>query len=836
MFCMFFVMQGIDEEQIIIFIYMIKNFILIAVRNLFRNRLYGAINILGLSIGLACALLIALFLRHELNADKHHAHYESLYRLGVEMGLGGSPTIKASLSSYPIGPDMKENFPEVVDFTRFYYLDAFHSDMLVEYEDKAVYESGVVLADSSFLDLFTHPVIYGDAKASLRKSRMAVLTRSAAERLFGPGDPVGRSFRLNQTHQMQVGAVIEDIPDNSHLKFRILLFWDSMPGSTGHNMARNSYFENNIYTYVKINEGADIKGLRTRMDELVESRTRSIFIDNNLQGTFRMHLRPMKELYFIKSEQYQPTNPEPIPAKGDMTYVYVFMAIAVFLTAIASINYMNMAIARSGRRSKEVGVRKVLGAESYSLMGQFLAESVIVAFLALLLALAWVELSLPVFNNLLMKNLSLRLFQDPEILMISIGFTALVGLLSGSYPALYLSGFQPLAVLKQQVRLSDRNLNLRKIMVALQFTISIFMIIATLVVLQQLHYIRNKDLGYQTGNILILSLNDLEEDQRMTLKKEMEQLAAVSQACLSYDIPGPGKMVSNNGVSTESEEGFTDRLSGVYRADASFASLFDIEMRQGRFFDSALETDYTQAVVINETAARTFGWDDQALGKRFMNTSGDDTLFQQVIGVISDFHVYSIDMEIGSLVIFPKKTGDQLSLKVQPGNEASALKQVEAIWKDHLGSLPMRYRFMNENHRVAYLIHTNQGRLFAIFALLCIILSLMGLFGLSGFSAEQKNREIGIRKVHGATLKDILSLLYKEYIGLMIVSVMVASVLGGLVMEQWLSRFAFNTGLSIGPFFMAAALAFSVSLLTVGYHAVRCAGENPVKALYNGSV
>ncbi len=808
---------------------MIKNYLLLAWRNFRKNMLYSVINVLGLSIGLASAIIIMLFVQHELAADRHHENQDMIYRVGIEIGIGGPP-LKAGISSYPAGPDLRDNFPEIDDFVRMFSMDLVSSEILVQYNENSLYERGVLLVDSNFFDLFTHPAVYGDPVASLRHNNLAVLTKSTAERIFGPVDPVGKYFVYDKEHNVEVGAVIEDIPDNSHFKFRMLMNWRSLDGLISDGMMADSYFTNNFFTYLLANQNLNTPEFDAKLENFVHDHILSEFSEHGVDGTFRMHLRPMKDLYFLKDEVYEPFNPEEIPAKGDRVFVYIFITIAIFLLSIAAVNYMNMAIARSSKRSKEVGVRKVLGADKTSLIRQFLSESLLVSFVAFLLALLWVELFLPVFNQLMIKNLSFDILLDLRFSAIVLLLVIFTGLLSGSYPALYLSGFKPVEVLKQQISLSDKNLLVRKLLVGFQFTISVFMITATLVVLQQLFFMRNKDLGYETDRIVILNLHDLEAQQREHLKNDLKQLAAVQQVSLSSNIPGPGISLQQWGFQIEMEDGFAERMTGVYHTDPSFAEVYGLEVVDGRFFDPDLSTDLSESFVINETAVRMFGWDDP-IGKQIRHFGDQNDAARRVIGVVKDFHVAPFEQTITPLIIMPVSQGPQLSVKLAPDAGPGILQVIERTWRDFAGVLPMRHQFMAERHYLSVQSHDNLGRLFATFAALCVFLSLMGLFGLAGFSAEQKTKEIGIRVVHGASTLNILHLLYKEYLWLMLVAIAIASALAFYFVDSWLANFAYRIGLSPIPFLLSGVIAVVVSLITVSYHAVRSSGINPVKAL-----
>ena len=807
---------------------MFTTYFVTALRSLLKGKLYSAINILGLSLGLSAAIMILLYVQHELSADRHHEHFDELYRVGIEIGIGGPPVI-AAVSPYPAGPALKDFFPEITDFVRFGSLDMMLSDALVEYNDNSLYEQGILLVDSNFFDLFTHPVVYGDPEAALRHNDVAVLTRSSAQRIFGPGNPVGKQFRLAQEYNIEVGAVIEDIPDNSHLKFRMLLFWNSLNQLTAATMSSSSFFDNNVFTYLRSGSDLNTPEMQQKLEAFIEERVLANEPIGDIDLVYRLNLRPASDLYFIKNELYEPANPEKIPAKGNRMFVFVFVTVAVLLTVIASINYMNMAVARSGRRAKEVGVRKVLGADKGSLIWQFLSESTITVVLALLIALLWVELLLPVVNHLLMKDLAFSLlFSDWRIIGLVLLLTLITGLLSGSYPAFYLSHFRPSEVLKSQVALSDRNLLIRKVLVGLQFTISVFMIIATFVVMQQLSYMRNKDLGYTTENMMVLNVSDLPEERRISFQRAVDQLAGVEKTSLAFSIPGPGSILPNWGLNVETRDGFMERMLPLYLVDAHFRDVYGLQLTQGRFYDPDLPTDLKDAVVVNEAAVRLFEWENP-IGMRISRAGRNE--YKRVVGVVRNFHVSSLESEIVPLVMLGEESGSFLHVRLSPGPVRERISAIQAVWQETAGMLPLRYDFLEDRHQMAYLTQENLGRLFGLFALLCIFLSLMGLFGLSGFSAEQKTKEIGIRVVHGATLMNILGLLYKDYGKLMLLAIVIASGAALYFLESWLAQFAFRIDMGILPFVTAALIAITVSLATVGYHARRTIRQNPVDSL-----
>jgi putative ABC transport system permease protein len=808
---------------------MFKNFINIALRNLSKNKLYTVINIFGLSIGLASALLIMLYVHHERTADRHHEHFDEIYRVGAEIAIGDNP-MRLALSAAPMGQDLVDLFPEITDYVRLFPMGFTSDQVLIEYKQDLMYENGLFLVDSNFFDFFSHPAVYGTPEASIRHNNIAVLTKSTAERLFGPGNPTGKQFRLNRDHLIEVGAVIEDIPDNSHLKFRMLLFRNSLDNIREEYLSAEDYMQNNLYTYVRTNKRLEEQYFKNKVEQLVHDRIISQLMQFGIEGSYRLHFTPMSDIYFNKVDGYEPGNPEPTATKGDKTYVIIFIAIAVFLGFIASINYMNMAIARSVKRSKEVGVRKVMGAVRGNLIGQFLTESILVAMLAMIIALLWVEITLPLFNNLLSKNLSVLMLMQPQLLAMMAAIVLLTGFVSGSYPAFYLSGLRPIDVLKMQIRLSDRKISLRKVLVGLQFTISIGMIIATLVVAAQLRYMHNKETGYAMEDIIILNIRETAPDSRESLKEALKQLAFVKNATLSNSIPGPGNNISQWGLNFETNDGFKEHMINVYHVDHDYLDTYGIPLIEGRFFDPQAATYQEQAALVNEAAVKFFGWDDP-IGKRVQTLGTEDQMNRRVVGIIKNFHLTSLQEAITPLLIMPQETSALLSISIHPGQTHQALQEIEKVWLEFSGGLPMRHQYMTERHHIAYANFDSLGKLFAAFAILCILLSLMGLFGLSGYTAEQKTREIGIRKVHGATLADILKLLYKEYAWLMLIAMLVASSVAWYFMNNWLAQFAYNTGLNVWPFFLASSLALLISVTTVGYHALRTSTANPVDSL-----
>lgn len=813
---------------------MLLNYILIAWRNIVRNRLYSTLNILGLSLSLCAAIIIFLHVIKEISADSHHEKADNIYRAEVELTIDGKP-LHAAVTSIPFGEALKNDFPEILDFVRVNYPSMYYGDFLIQYRDRAFYEDGVLLVDTNFFDFFNYEFIYGNPGIALTEPNSIILTTETAEKYFGNINPVGEIISVENQYSLKVTGVIDEPQEYSHLRFHFLIPFYGMDRFVHQVFGESPGFtSNNIYTYLMVEDQFDKEAFRqNHIPGFVKRHVFGGTMPDEERGSYSYIFTPLQEIYFDNRIQAEIPNPSSIPHKGNKTYITVFIAIGIFLILIASINYMNMAISRSLKRSKEVGMRKVLGARRADIASQFIGEALLFVFIALLIASLFVEIALPYFNHLMNKSLSFNIIDNPMIIVILITVTIITGVVSGSYPALYQSRIQPTDVLKDKLKLKGKKVNLKNILLTVQFVISIFIITITLMVYQQVNYMYNKSLGFEPEYRVTVSIPQskrYEGEWNQRFKNRLEQYSGITQTAFSRSIPAASSIFETWGLSVETDHGFEENLMRILMIEPEFIDLFEMKIVEGRGFDPDLATDYDNSIIINESAAREYGW-DAPIGKTIKRQLFDTVISRKVIGVVSDFNYQSLYQPVEPMAIFPVRTDRLITAKIQPGHASEAINHIGKVFTSELPGHPFEYFFIDEVIAASYDEETNTANLLGIFALLSIIISLVGLFGLSGFNAEQRTKEIGIRKTHGAVTMDIIRLLFKDFALFVFVSIIIALPLAYIYMERWLSDFAFRISITPWPFLIAATAAVSISYITIAYHAVKSSGANPVDAL-----
>jgi putative ABC transport system permease protein len=804
---------------------MFKNYIRTALRYLFKHKGYSLINIMGLAIGMACCLLILLYVRHELSYDTFNEKADRIYRVSMEARWGGRD-FDIAVQAAPMAKTVVEEYPEIVDAVRFRNRGAY----IVQYGDMSFRERRVIFTDPSFFNIFSIPLLKGDPETALSSPNALVISRKTAEKYFRDEDPVGKTLRLDNRDDFLVTGVFEEIPDNSHFHYDMLLSLESLAESKN-----QMWLSQNFQTYILVREGTDWKELETKlqgvmekyffpvvakmlgisMDELGESE--DMFARNYLQslGSIHLHSDVQGEL-------------EP---NSDIRYVYIFSAIALFVLLIASINFMNLTTARSAGRAKEVGIRKVMGSFRRHLVRQFLTESLLLSFLSMVLALGLVRLALPLFNNLAGKTLAMSfLFQGPMI-AITVLIAVVTGFLAGSYPAFFISAFQPVKVLKGQLRTGVKSGKLRSGLVIFQFAASIILIISTFMVQRQLHYVQNKKLGFDKEQVLILDNAYLLRDQAEALRDAMLVYPQVSRGTISGYLPIP----SNRNQSAVFPEGERDSAQATsfqnWTVDYDYIDTLGMTIVEGRNFSREFSTD-TDAAIVNQAVLKQFGWLDinnHRLG-RIMNQKGDVKLYN-VIGVVEDFHYESLRSTIGPLVMFLGDSRGLMSFRIETEDISRTVGLLESKWKEFLPHQPFEYMFLDARFNELYRTEQQIGRIFGVFATLAIVIGCLGLFGLAAFTAEQRTKEIGIRKVLGASAPGIIRLLLKEFVILVGISNLVAWPIAYLVMRRWLQDFAYRTSLGLGVFLLAGVLTLLIALFTVSFQAVKAALAEPIRSL-----
>ena len=803
---------------------MFKNYFIVALRNLQRHKGYSLINILGLAIGLACCITIFLFVRDELRYDTFHANADRIYRIQNTSFSDGHQRAMASTPP-AFGPTMKTVFPEVQHQVRLFDL----RQQLVTYEDKKYFEKGFLLADSTIFDVFSLPLALGNPREALNGPNNLVISEAIARKYFGKENPLNKELTLGGSNKMRVTGVLKDLPSYSHLKINalgslgFLKVW-GVPASR-----LESWGWQMTYTYVLLPKGYQAAQLEAKLPAFLKQ-----YAEPELDGgRYEARLQPLRDVH-LRSVGLE----FDIAQTGDIRYVYAFSAIALFALLIACFNFMNLSTARSAQRAKEVGLRKVIGADRAQLVGQFLGESVILALIALVASLVLVALALPAFNAWSGKNLSLGVALQPLGIAALLGVAVVVGLLAGSYPAFFLSAFRPVRVMKGDLGLGGKgSYSLRQVLVVMQFVVSTALIIATGIVFNQLRYIQQKNLGFAKEQLVFLPMrtNEMQQNYK-AVRQELLRNPNVTAATAGYGVPGGAH--AGDGINLP---GRADQYSiNMYLVEHNYIPTMGMEMVAGRNFSESFGTDEEEAFILNETAVKDLGWGKpaDALGREIYwdkwvgKTEADTIKRGRVIGVVKDFHFKSFHQKIEPLVlhIFPAAF-NEFVVRIRPENTAATLGFLEQKWAKLAPNWPFDYKFLDDEFAKLYEAEVTFGRLFGVFTGLSIFVACLGLFGLASFTAQQRTKEIGVRKVLGASVGSIVALLSRDFLKLVGVAFLLAAPLAWYFMGQWLQNFVYRVDMSWWVFAAAGLLALGIALFTISFQSIRAALTNPVKSL-----
>ena len=810
---------------------MIRNYFLIAWRNLKRNRAFSAINIVGLSMGLATCILISLFVFDELSYDRYNEKADRIVRVYFQGAMNGGKINEATVMP-PTAQTLKRDYPEVLEATRL----RDGGDPIIAYGNQTFKETAVAFVDSNFFQVFTLPFLKGDPKTALNQPNTMVITQAMAKKYFGNDDPIGKILTIKTGDATcKVTGVIDRIPTNSHFHIDFFASMASMPDSKSSSWMTSAYF-----TYLVLPKGYDYKQLEAKLPRVIEK-----YMGPQLQQTFGMNLaqfrqkgndvglflQPLTDIHLHSNFAYD------LSPAGDIRYVYIFGAIALFMLLIACINFMNLSTAGASKRSKEVGIRKVMGSVKSALVNQFLTESVLLTAIALGLAIGIVYIALPLFNDLSGKNLTLNFVATPWLLpsLLLLGF--IVGILAGSYPAFFLSSFKPITVLKgsgsalrSKLGGGSKGLSLRSTLVVIQFSISFILIVGTTVVYQQLKYIQNTKLGYDKDQVLVLQETWRLGKNETILRDQLLQDTRVANATVSGYLPA-GPSNSNNFMVYPDDNTSQFFKTLQYEVDEHYVPTLGMKMVAGRNFSKDFGTDST-GIILNETAAKAFGWGAKALGHTITRPDNEGRkATYRVIGIVKDFHFRSLHERIGPLVMTLGKNSGLLIARVKTKNVAGLLTSLEKQWARFGVEAPLEYSFLDQNFNATYQAEQKIGRILGIFAGLTIFVACLGLFGLATFVAEQRTKEIGVRKVLGASVPGIITLLSTDFLKPVLVAILIASPIAWYAMRTWLQDFEYRIDLSWWMFASAGVLAITIALLTVSFQSIKAALMNPVKSL-----
>jgi putative ABC transport system permease protein len=801
---------------------MLKNYFVTAIRNLLKYKGYALINMIGLAIGIASSILIFLYVQDEWSYDRFNEKFDRIYRVYLKGKIQGNE-MAIAVTNAPIGPTMVAEFPEVEQYTRLF---TFTGNPLVRYEDKAFVESKFYFADSTFFDVFTCPVISSASEKMLNKPKTVVITEEMAKKYFGNGEAIGKVLEIGDDRQtFEVVGVVKGFPKNAHFTFNILASMSTT------DFARNTiWLSNNNSTYIVLKKGTPYKTVEDKIPDMMAKylgpqlqQFVGVTLEEFRQGgnTYGYFLQPLKDIHLRSDLQYE------IEPGGSITTVYIFSIIALFIIIIASINFMNLSTARASTRAQEVGVRKVVGSDKSKLVFQFLAESLIITFISLVIAVLLVELCMPSFNHLTGKDLVFSLGKNSILVPVLLGLLLFIGLLSGSYPAFFLASFQPVKVLKGQMKTGMKGGWLRSILVVLQFSITIALLVSTIVVFLQLRFINRKDLGFDKKDVVLVERAYAIKDKKEAFRQELLKNPKI--VSVSYSNFVPGSILGNTAYVPEGASARETNALNIFFADPEFQGTYALSMEEGRWFNEKTPTD-SHAVVINEATVKALGF-DHPLSSRLIQLGGDSIPFP-IIGVVKDFHYQSLHQEIKPLVIhFDPGYLNWISIKIRPEDRNETMKFIEKTWREFAPEQPVFQEFLDDYLATAYKANESTGLIFSIFSILAIFIATLGLLGLASFSAEQRTKEVGVRKVHGASVFKVMVIFTKEVLWLMFFATLIAWPLSYFFMKDWLQDFAFRIKLSPLIFLLSTLIALFIALVTVSTRAYRAAIVNPAQSL-----
>ncbi len=799
---------------------MFYNYFKTAWRSLIKNKTFSFINIIGLAIGLTCFVFIAIFVNDELSYDRYAADANDIYRVNLSVTGNGDAAVYANVD-YAVGEGMKNAFPEIKDFTRLAPATDF-----VKYDDKQFKEDKLAFASPNFLQMFSIPLIQGSDKDALLQPNSIVISKAFAKKYFGDENPVGKSLVVGLRDALyKVTGVFDKVPDNSH--FHI----DAFLSMTTWRTTNATWSNLGEYTYLLLNKNVDPEKLQAKFPQLVEQHVVpeiqhdmgvSLAEARKSINSFVFTLQPLTDIHL-----YSHTKSE-IEPNGDIQYVYIFSVLAIFILLLACVNFTNLSIARSVKRAKEVGVRKVMGSAKLQLIKQFLSESVIMSFCAMLIAVVLIFVLLPYFNQLSGKQINIGYLLNYKFILILLTLIFFVGIVAGIYPSFFLSSFNPIKVLKGTSVTGRNKSSLRSGLIIFQFLVSTALIISTIIVYQQLHYMQNKKLGYNKEQVLFLPDARLMGKNQDAFKQSVLQDSRVVAASISRSIPGDVFMDGTEVYPVNENGNGANIHMNIYHVDDDYIKTLGIEIKQGRYFSNDFRSD-SAGVVINEAAVRELGWNNtNPIGKTIIG-SGQKSF--KVIGVMNDFHYTSAKQRIAPLMMLLGGNYGGIIIKIKTDDVTGFLNDLKTKWDSFDPQGPLNYNFLDEKFAALYAGELRTQNIFFAFSVLAIIIASLGLFGLSAFTIEQRTKEIGIRKVLGASVQNVLLLVSKEFLSLVLVAFIIAVPVTFFAMGKWLQDYAYRINIAWWFFALAGIIAFLIALITVSFQAIKAAIANPVKSL-----
>jgi putative ABC transport system permease protein len=788
---------------------MFINYLKITFRNIKRHKAFSFINITGLGIGLAISIFIVLWVQNELSYDRFHKNYKNIYRIVEHWMISDGSVNPVASTPYPLGPALRDNYPEVEESLHFIIKDG----TLVGYKDKRFYENKFAFADANFFSLFSFPLLKGSPENVIKDLNALVISQSMAKKYFGNENPMGKSLTINARHDFIIRGIMMDMPRNSHIQADFICNFEFLIA----NQSSKRWVDHMYYTYVRLRPDTDFETFGAKIKSYINDNDRDT-------TTIQISLQPLKDIHLHSNFNYDTGG----TSQGKALYVYIFSIVAVMVLLIACINFMNLATAKAANRAKEIGVRKVSGASKSQLIKQFLGESIFMSILALVFALICVAVLLPEFNSLTGKNFNSRSIFNGSMLFYFFALTVTTGLLAGSYPALYLSSFNPSYILKGRLRSIAKSRYFRRTLVVLQFSLSIILLMGTFVIRDQLAYMQDKNLGIKKDNIIYMKIRGELRNKLDAFKAELIRYPEIKSVTTSSGLP-TNITWATTGVDWEGRTPENRIHWSVMSVDFDYIDTFGLEILEGRNFSKEMSTDTKTAYIINETGADVLGYEN-AIGEKFSLWEMEGT----IIGIARDFHINSLHEQIEPLIIIVHPSWNSfIFAKISSNNIKNVMAKIEEVHQRMNPDYPFQFQYLEAEYEDIYLSEERTGKLFQYFSFVAIFISCLGLFGLSSFIAEQRTKEIGIRKVFGANVPVILLQLLRDFIKWVFIANIIAWPIGYYAMKQWLKSFAYRTDFDWRIFFLSGVITLLIAVTTVGYKSLKSATANPIDSLRN---
>ncbi len=785
---------------------MLKNYFTIAFRNIKKYKAFTLINVLGLATGIACSILIIMWVLNEYNYDKFHSKGDRIYR--VLQHIKYDDVVTWAITQGPVGPGLKEITPEIENYARFRF-----TNWPIKYEDNN-YEFTGAYTDKTVFELFDFQSMTGNLQSALATPHSIVLTKSMVESIFGNEDPIGKILKVREEYDLTVTGIIDDVPDQSHLQFDFLSTME-FAKELGHTV--DIWTNSGFYTYILLRENADPDKVTDKIYNFLDDKP-------TLEKWEKLTLQPLYDIHFSSNLGFDTGE------TVNYQYIIIFSSAAIFILLVACINFMNLSTARASMRAREVGLRKVVGAKKSQLIKQFISESVFITFISLVIAVILAGMFMPVFNEIAGKNFSLTFFTEPKILLSLFAVLILTGLISGSYPALVLSSFKPIKILRSNSGVNDRGTKLRKVLVVFQYIVTTALLIGTFVVYNQIKFMQNMSLGYDKENIINFRVNNSVVNNYDAFRNELLNDPSIINVCRTESIPTDGITFSN---ALWRWEGYDPENPVLFRAsvvDNDFFDTYGIKIKDGRTFSEKFPSD-SMALVINETAAKIIGYDDP-VGKNFYYDNKNSLLEFKIIGVVEDYNFRSLHSQIEPLILVkPWIDVNLISVKLRLDNVSQTIASAENTYEKFANEAGLNFTFLDESLNQLYTSEENIGNILKYFTVLAIFISCLGLIGLSSFMALRRTKEIGVRKVLGASVFKVIILLIKEFLIYVAIANIIAWPIAYYLMNGWLQDFAYHTSIGIWIFLLTGAVAVFFAIVTTSYQSIRAALANPVDAL-----